>query len=268
MWGLVGDDYLEKCCRTPNVRSYTRECQEILQTYKCIESLSSDTSQNNPEFVIFPAEMLFGFVTVEATIWCFRTAILGSVFPPKSMFPSMAILSMKCTCMVPHLKTQADHSSPIVPCQWQPEPSHCPKIIVTFQHLHRTEWVKFIFFVSKILESFKNLLRVGDFPRNIGLDVTTIPHLGLVLQVIVTCGRKFFTKHFKELPPSFERCFMSFWCSTGMLWKWKHGVKSQRCNCNFSQQIRKKSKTEPVGSMYGLCIILPTFTNKSTNKYV
>ena len=39
-----------------------------LQKHKYIESLSSDTSQNNPEFVIFPAEMLFGFVTVEATI--------------------------------------------------------------------------------------------------------------------------------------------------------------------------------------------------------
>ena len=40
MWGLTGDDYLEKRCRTPNVRSYTRECQEILQKYKYIILLS------------------------------------------------------------------------------------------------------------------------------------------------------------------------------------------------------------------------------------
>lgn len=66
-------------------------------------------------------------------------------------------------------------------------------------------------------------------------------HLDCFFPSHVTCGRKFFTKHFKELPPSFERCFMSFWCSTGMLWKWKHGVKSQRCKLQF-QPANKEEK--------------------------
>lgn len=180
MWGLVGDDYLEKCCRTPNARSYTRECQEISQKYKYIILLSHSvliqvkTTQSLSYF------LLRCFLV--STIWCFRTAILGSVFPPKSMFPSMAILSMKCTCMVPHLKTQADHSSPMCHANGNlslrtVQRSSSPFMTCTKQN----GWSSFFLYLRSL--NHLNLLRVGDFPRN-HLRCHQKKHLGLVHQVM------------------------------------------------------------------------------------
>ena len=87
-----------------------------------------------------------------------------------------------------------------------------------------------------------NHLRIccrGDFPRNV-LDVTTIPHLDSFLSHV--------TGHGSSLQNISRNCHhvskgvsMSFWCSTGMLWTWKHGVKSQRCKSQF-QSANKEDK--------------------------
>ena len=87
-------------------------------------------------------------------------------FPPKSMFPSMAILSMKCTCMVPHLKTQADHSSPMCHANGNlslrtVQRSSSPFNTCTEQN----GWSSFFLYLRS-LNHLNDPLRVGDFPRN------------------------------------------------------------------------------------------------------